>query len=91
MPLPTPKQNEEKKKFIARCSGSKVMNSEYPDTKQRVAVCYSQWRKAKKSKGETMNMDDYPEGELTPEQQEDMEKMVKEMFPTETKEQSDES
>lgn len=84
MPLPIPKQDEEKKKFIARCSGSKVMNSEYPDTKQRVAVCYSQWRKLKKSKGETMNMDDYPEGELTPEQEEEVRDAVKEMFPPKT-------
>ena len=90
MPLPAPKQNEEKKKFITRCSGSKVMNTEYPDTKQRVAVCYSQWRKLKKSKGKIMNIDDYPEGELTPEQQEEVKDAVKEMFPPKTEEQQDE-
>lgn len=89
MPLPNPGKNEEKKKFIARCSGSKVMNTEYPDTKQRVAVCYSQWRKSKKSKGKTMNIDDYPEGELTPEQQDEMKDAIKEMFPSETEEKND--
>lgn len=91
MPLPNPGKNEEKKKFIARCSGNKIMNTEYPDTKQRVAVCYGQWRKAKKSKGETMNIDDYPEGELTPEQQDEMKDAIKEMFPPKTEEQQDES
>lgn len=91
MPLPNPKEVEKRKDFISRCMGNKTMNSEYPTSKQRAAVCFSQWRKAKKSKGETMNMDDYPEGELTPEQQDEMKDAVKEMFPTETKEQTDES
>ncbi len=92
MPLPNPKEAEKRKDFISRCMENKTMNSEYSDSKQRAAVCFSQWRKAKKSKGEIMNMDDYPdEGELTPEQQEEMKDAVKEMFPSPTKEQNDES
>lgn len=90
MPLPNPKENEKRKAFITRCSASKTMNSEYPNAKQRVAICYSQWRKSKKAKGEPMNIDDYPEGELTPEQQEEMKDAVKEMFPPLTEE-TDES
>jgi len=30
--------------------GSNVMNSEYPENKQRAAVCYSQWRRSKKKR-----------------------------------------
>ena len=48
-PLPSPKDNEEQKEFISRCMGNPTMNSEYSDSKQRAAVCHSQWRRAKKS------------------------------------------
>jgi len=51
MPIPTPKSGESKDKFISRCMGSDIMNSEFPDQKQRAGVCYSQWRK----KGESMD------------------------------------
>ncbi len=45
MPLPTPdKENgETKKSFIERCMGDSTMLNEYPDNKQRYAVCESQW------------------------------------------------
>ena len=60
MPLPTPKKSEKKSDFIGRCVSSKVMQTEYPDKKQRLAVCYSQWnRKNKKTDeggGEYMGM-----------------------------------
>mgnify|MGYP001615980875 FL=1 len=49
MPLTLPRSGETEKNFIARCSGNPTMNEEFPDAAQRVAVCYSQWRKAKKS------------------------------------------
>jgi len=48
MPLPKPKKYERKKRFISRCMKSKVMKKDYPKVKQRVAVCYSQWRESKK-------------------------------------------
>jgi hypothetical protein len=48
MPLPTPNKGESQDDFISRCAGSDVMNKEFPDNDQRVAVCYSQWRDAKK-------------------------------------------
>lgn len=38
-----------------------------------------------------MYNDDYDEGELTPEQEEEMKDAVKEMFPPKTEEQTDES
>lgn len=46
MPLPNPKSNEVQKDFIPRCIG--IVSDEFPDQKQRVAVCYSQWKKSKK-------------------------------------------
>jgi len=35
LPIPTPRPDEEKNKFISRCMGDDVMNKEYPDSKQR--------------------------------------------------------
>lgn len=45
MPIPKPKKYERRRKFISRCAGNKTMNKEFKNTKQRVSVCYSQWRK----------------------------------------------
>jgi len=53
MPLPKPKSGEKQKDFHSRCMGSSVMKSEYPDNKQRNAVCYSQWRGSKKKKSKS--------------------------------------
>ena len=50
MPLPTPKDNEKQDAFVSRCMSAKVMKEDFPDNKQRVAVCYSQWRKKKAKK-----------------------------------------
>jgi hypothetical protein len=45
-----PKKSEEQKKFVSRCVGDSSMVKEFPDQKQRIAVCYSQFkRKAKAS------------------------------------------
>lgn len=48
MPLPKPKAGQTRKDFLDSCMASDVMNSEYPDNKQRYAVCNSQWKKAKR-------------------------------------------
>jgi len=45
MPLPVPRKGEEQNKFISRCMSNSVMKREYPDQKQRTAVCFSQFRK----------------------------------------------
>lgn len=50
MPIPDRKQNEDKQKFVSRCMGNETMKKEYPDSKQRVAICLGQTKK--KSKGE---------------------------------------
>lgn len=39
MPIPKRNPNEDKNKFIQRCMSSDMMNKEYPDQKQRYAVC----------------------------------------------------
>jgi len=43
MPLPKPHKKEVKKDWLDRCMGEDVMNSEYPDNKQRYAICNSLW------------------------------------------------
>jgi hypothetical protein len=59
MPIPQPSQNEEQNNFISRCMGDSVMNKEYPDQKQRSAICYSQFKRAKKkSKGTEVKWED---------------------------------
>jgi len=45
MPLPKPNSGEQEKDFISRCMGNPTMVSDFSDTKQRTAVCYSQWNK----------------------------------------------
>lgn len=52
MPIPTPGKDESKDKFIARCMGNDVMNSEFPDSKQRYAVCQSKWKAEKEKDAE---------------------------------------
>jgi len=55
MPLPVPRKKEKSKDFISRCMDSETMKKEFPESKQRVAVCYSQLRKARgKSKLERL-------------------------------------
>jgi hypothetical protein len=39
MPIPTPKQGENCKDFVKRCMKNPTMVKEYPDIKQRYAIC----------------------------------------------------
>jgi hypothetical protein len=52
MPLPEKRKDENKNSFINRCMGDETMKKEYPDNKQRAAVCLS---KSEKSKGGIFN------------------------------------
>ena len=45
MPLPKPRKNEKQSKFMSRCMSDVTAKKEFPDSKQRVAVCFSSWRK----------------------------------------------
>lgn len=51
MPLPTPHKDQEQQDFINSCLSSEMMRREYPDQRQRAAVCFSQYRRAKHKKG----------------------------------------
>jgi hypothetical protein len=42
MPLPNRNEDENKNAFISRCMNNPTMKKEYPDEKQRVAVCINQ-------------------------------------------------
>lgn len=52
MPLPKPSTDQSQKDFISSCMGNAVMVKEYSDQKQRAAVCFTQWKQAKKNKDE---------------------------------------
>jgi hypothetical protein len=47
MPIPSKKPDEDKEKFVSRCMSDEVMKKDYPDSKQRVAVCLGQIKKSK--------------------------------------------
>ena len=41
MPIPSKKDGEDRNKFMSRCMSDPTMSKEYPENKQRVAVCIS--------------------------------------------------
>ncbi len=43
MPIPVPSLKETRPKFIERCMSNPTMIEEYPDTSQRLGVCYTSW------------------------------------------------
>ena len=44
MPIPKREKGEEAQKFMGRCMTDEVMKKEYPDQKQRVAICTGESR-----------------------------------------------
>jgi DNA-binding transcriptional regulator/RsmH inhibitor MraZ len=50
MPLPTPNNKEKKSDFVSRCISEVAKDPKFKDNKQRVAICYTQFDEAKKSK-----------------------------------------
>tara|TARA_Y100001963_G_scaffold93431_1_gene128685 strand:+ start:35975 stop:37201 length:1227 start_codon:yes stop_codon:yes gene_type:complete len=46
MPLPSPNKGQKKEEFVNICMDNTKMLNEFPDDKQRAAVCYSQWDKS---------------------------------------------
>lgn len=46
MPLPSPRDGEDRATFIARFMASDAMQREYSSQKQRLAIAYDQWRAA---------------------------------------------
>lgn len=56
MPIPKPNKGEKEDKFISRCMGDSVMNKDYPDQKERAAICYQSWKdKDKKTEAQPIN------------------------------------
>lgn len=58
MPLISPKKNQSENDFVSSCMSDPTMSQEYKDAKQRVAVCHSLFKQAKKrksAKGESGN------------------------------------
>lgn len=47
MPLPSPNKNESRDKFVSRCMGNPQAKKDFPDQKQRTAVCFSRFRRSK--------------------------------------------
>ena len=50
MPLPSPDKNQDRNSFTSDCMSDPKMKDEFPNPKQRLAVCHSQ-NKRKKAKG----------------------------------------
>ena len=46
MPIPQPKSGQDMKDFMRECMNDEVMQGEYPNRDQRLAVCGVQWRKS---------------------------------------------
>lgn len=55
--MPTPAANEDKETFMERCMGMDMMNEEYPDEKQRYAVCLSHWEDKEKKANNNNSME----------------------------------
>lgn len=47
MPIPERKKGEDKTAFVSRCMSNETMKKDYPETKQRVAICLGQTRRSK--------------------------------------------
>ena len=50
MPIPKPKKYERKKSYLPRCIDNLAKQDPNRKNKQRVAICYSTWTKAKKER-----------------------------------------
>lgn len=50
MPIPKPDLRKSEQKFIADCMGDKSLNKDFPNQKQRYAVCKTTFDRAKKAK-----------------------------------------
>lgn len=62
MPLPKPSKKETEQEFVSRCMGDDMTNKDFKDQKQRAAVCYSQYKKRVKNKGQA-SWDDVRKGD----------------------------
>lgn len=42
MPIPSKRKDEDRQKFVSRCMSEESMKKDYPESKQRIAICLSQ-------------------------------------------------
>ncbi|MCR4284538.1 MAG: DUF2213 domain-containing protein, partial [archaeon] len=56
MPIPKPKEDEEKNDFISRCMGDEAMVGEFKDEAQRTAICMTSWKEAKTAKANSSSV-----------------------------------
>ena len=47
MPLPTSNSGENQNDFISRCMSDSTAKQDFPDNKQRLAVCFSKFKRPK--------------------------------------------
>lgn len=47
MPIPKKNSDEKNQDFLSRCMSNETMKKDYPDTKQRIAICLGQTKKSK--------------------------------------------
>jgi len=47
MPIPNPRKGQKESEFMSRCMSDETMKKDFPDNKQRVAVCLTQVRRSK--------------------------------------------
>ena len=45
MPIPKPDQDEKMTEFLNRCMSDEVMKTEFPNERQRMAICAKEWSK----------------------------------------------
>jgi len=50
MPIPQPKKNQNEDKYVEDCMSNSQMGKDFPNEKQRYAVCKSTFNRAKKAK-----------------------------------------
>jgi len=50
MPVPQPRKNQNEDKYIGDCMSNSQMGKDFPNQKQRYAVCKSTFDRAKKAK-----------------------------------------
>jgi len=59
MPLPNPRKGQDENAFMSKCMGDESIKKEFPNQKQRVAVCLSQFRRKKSKASEDVDWDDF--------------------------------
>ena len=64
MPLPSPKGRQPEDSFVSNCMSDDKMKKEFPNQKQRFAVCKSQYKRAKKSKAKWQDWNESENGDF---------------------------